>query len=778
MNVLKSLSKYIWGNPDNPELIKITNGELYLVRPNSLKGNRECIFHTAQASVRRTGTDWQYQIVISRVFDEGEEELMDDDEEEFDEEKIFLIDESLRFRKGQFEGLASFSWRDLSGDPDDLFEFVCDMNVTAHTVNTFEFTVYNCMFERKFQLSHEEATEEGIQSFIYEPGKKDDQIDKTPPSTPKNGRTGSKSPYATPTSASTTPKKARTAENPSTPTKSAIILELPGVGSFKTVSMIDVEVELHVFDPRTATFLMQSPLATTSILRGNGYECILLDWLLVEDEDQRHVIQRIEPRMNPVFNTTHHCFIWVYFDGKNSISFNDDILEHETNHHFGYSLGNNLIHSFLIKFLDSDHETSFKKRFTSAMYETLNETKAKEEEQDYLLNAYQDEDVEMSDARDSDEEESEEEEDSSEEDDDDDINTEAEEGDGVNTQLTVGHKLDRSFVLKGNKIGVFKHIDDDKIEFSTNINNIKTTHGKKFNPSKMMLHEGDSTMILMDENDEHNLYKMDLEYGKVVEEWNVHDIIPVANIFPKSKFAQMTGEKTFIGLSQNSIYSIDPRLPDYKLVDEKRRQYVTKNDFLSGTTDAKGHIAVGTAKGDIKLFDSLGKIAKTNLPAMGSAIKGIDVTSDGKWLIATTDKYLLLINTEIKSDHEGRTGFEKSFAKTEKPKAKRLQLKPEHLALMKHDVNFTPARFNTGEYETERTIITSTGPFVITWNFRQVKLGKLNEYHIKRYSDDVVADNFRFGQDKSIVVTLPYDVTLTRKKHLSTPTKSILTPSM
>ncbi|CAI2169985.1 17318_t:CDS:10 [Funneliformis geosporum] len=731
MNVLKSLSKFIWGNPDNPELIKITNGELYLVRPNSLKGNRECIFHTAQASVRRTGADWQYQIVI------------------IDEEKVFLIDESLKFRKGQFEGLASFSWRDLSGDPDDLFEFVCDINITAHTVNTFEYTVYNCMFERKFQLSHDEATEEGIQSFIYEPGKKDDQIDKTPPSTPKNGRSISNSPYATPTSASTTPKRARNAENPSTPTKEAIILELPGVGSFKTVSIIDVEVELHVFDPRTATFLMQSPLATTSILRGNGYEY----WLLVEDDNQRHVTQRIEPRMNPVFNSTHHCFIWVHFDG------------------------NNLIHSYLIKFLGSDHETSFKKRFTSAMYETLNETKAKEEEQDYLINAYQDEDVEMSDARDSDEEESGEETDSSEEDNDD-INTEAEEGDGVNTQLTVGHKLDRSFVLKGNKIGVFKHIDDDKIEFSTNINNISTPKGKKFNPSKMMLHEGDSTMILMDENDEHNLYKMDLEYGKVVEEWNVHDIVPVANIFPKSKFAQMTGEKTLIGLSQNSIYSIDPRLPDYKLVDEKRRQYVTKNDFLSGATDAKGHIAVGTAKGDIKLFDSLGKIAKTNLPAMGSAIKGIDVTSDGKWLIATTDKYLLLINTEIKSDHEGRTGFEKSFAKTEKPKAKRLQLKPEHLALMEHDVNFTPARFNTGEYETEKTIITSTGPFVITWNFRQVKLGKLNDYHIKRYSDDVVADNFRFGQDKSIVVTLPHDVTLTRKKHLSTPTKSILTPSM
>ena len=45
--------------------------------------------------------------------------------------------------------------------------------------------------------------------------------------------------------------------------------------------------------------------------------------------------------------------------------------------HFEYSLGINSIHSFLMRFLDPDDEVSFKKKFTSAMYETLNETNAK-----------------------------------------------------------------------------------------------------------------------------------------------------------------------------------------------------------------------------------------------------------------------------------------------------------------------------------------------------------------------------------------------------------------
>ena len=68
--------------------------------------------------------------------------------------------------------------------------------------------------------------------------------------------------------------KVRNVESSSTPTKK-VGLDLPDGGSSKATSIIDVEVELHVFDPNTATFLMQSPLATASILRGNGYECIL-----------------------------------------------------------------------------------------------------------------------------------------------------------------------------------------------------------------------------------------------------------------------------------------------------------------------------------------------------------------------------------------------------------------------------------------------------------------------------------------------------------------------
>lgn len=37
-------------------------------------------------------------------------------------------------------------------------------------------------------------------------------------------------------------------------------------------------------------------------------------------------------------------------------------------------------------------------------------------------------------------------------------------------------------------------------------------------------------MIMQNPNNPNNLYRMDLEYGKVVDDWKVHDDIPV-NVF-------------------------------------------------------------------------------------------------------------------------------------------------------------------------------------------------------------------------------------------------------
>lgn len=60
-------------------------------------------------------------------------------------------------------------------------------------------------------------------------------------------------------------------------------------------------------------------------------------------------------------------------------------------------------------------------------------------------------------------------------------------------------------------------------------------------------------------------------------------------------------------------------------------------------------------------------------------------------------------------------------------------------------------RFNLGEGQEENAIITSTGQYVIAWDFAKVKKGKHDQYEIKKYEDHVVQDNFKFGDDKEIV---------------------------
>lgn len=61
-----------------------------------------------------------------------------------------------------------------------------------------------------------------------------------------------------------------------------------------------------------------------------------------------------------------------------------------------------------------------------------------------------------------------------------------------------------------------------------------------------------------------------------------------------------------------------------------------------------------------------------------------------------------------------------------------------------------------GEGQDENAIVTSTGQFVIAWDFAKVKKGMLDRYEIKKYEDKVVQDNFKFNDDKEIVRSLRF----------------------
>ena len=481
-------------------------------------------------------------------------------------------------------------------------------------------------------------------------------------------------------------------------------------------------VEYYVYDPNTRLFVPHDMKVKAEILNTGNFSYSLR----VNGEKDVQYHQQIDPHATQHVDRTTLTFIWCFNDkGKISTS--------------------------SLKFSDLGELIKFSNAYGSAVYEIINKEKfidLKSPDAEYLMKPITG-DVEMEEAF-SESEESEYESDSSESNE-----SVKEKQSDFNSELAIGYKDDRAFVSRGSSIGVFRYGEKDRLQFQTNIKDVGTPSGKTFTPKKMMLHQQDSAMILMDPNESSKLYKMDLERGKVVEEWNIHDETSVNNIVSDTKTSQMTNTQTLIGLSDFSIFRIDPRLRGNKRVDSEMKSYKMKNEFTCGTTTESGELAVGSSQGDIRLYNKIDKRAKSLLPGFGDEIIGLDVTADGKWLVATCKSYLLLLNTAT----DNANAFVKAMS--EKPKPIRLQLKPEHLAYINQMIKFTTAKFSTdGNY-----IVTSTGEYIVTFSMKKIRSGKLYDYKIKKYSDTVVAEGFKYGK-QSIVVTLPNDVTVASKQSL------------
>lgn len=774
--MLRNVGKLIFGNASGESVIELPQGQLYLVRPLSPKGYSELIFKDGAARIRRTNQDFQYQLVIQRAYEEGEEELLDDEDGEDAEtaalaaerdEKTFLLDESLHFRSDiRAGGEKVLAWRDLSGDVGDLYEFVCDNSIDESQVQAFVSCAVQCQYERKHRKPHTTATLEDLAAFNFV----DEQpIPTASPIHSPTHSTEAVSPVTMPAPARSTANSALKREKtPTKPSKASASrsaredtpTEAPPVRAHpESKSILAQELaELHLFDFPSGSFILQDPAVKATVHEIGRWRY----YLQIGSKEHRDWLgQEIIADINPVFNFEYLSLIFNAYT------------------HTGEA------YSWLLRFKDETTLSRFQEGLMQALWEQLNEMKwqkVKEDERDYVLEAFND--LTMDDAPHEEEEDlGDEESDDSQrsehydsDEDEDDVATDDKDSGDVNSQLAVGYKHDRSFVVRGSKIGVFKHTPNNHLEFSTNISEVKTPKGQLFRPKKVMLHEEDTNLIVQKDDDPNKLYRMDLNYGKIVDEWKIHDDITVDTFTPENKYAQMTGEQTFLGLSKNALYRIDPRLSGNKLVDSELKQYMSKNDFSAASTTEKGYIAVASNKGDIRMFDRLGINAKTHIPALGEPIIGLDVSADGRWVLGTCRTYLLLIDAlQKEGKNEGKLGFEKSFGKDSKPQPRRLGLTPSHVAQFQHEtgapLSFTPARFNFGEGSEETAIVTATGPFIVRWNLKKVLNGQKDPYTIKRYSEEVKADNFKYGSANNVVVALPNDVNMITKNTLKKPTR-------
>lgn len=471
--------------------------------------------------------------------EEGEDGVAENLAAEKDE-KTFLLDQGLHFRSEIREGGEKvLAWRDLSGDPGDLYEFVCDSSVTAGEVGTFEVVAIKCQYERKARKPNETATEEDLQQFSFteQPIPSASPIaspvvqpfalsNTTKPNSTKGAKTSHSNeimpPKDTGKPKASSKEVARTVAPPSAsqPKGSDILAK--------------EKCELHLFDFQSGAFILQDPSVVATVLETSPWQY----WLQIGNDEKEWLGQPVIADINPVFNFEYLSFIFNHYTEDGSA------------------------YSWLLRFKDQEMLEKFQEGLMQALWESLNEIKwqkSTDDDRQYVLDAFQELTMEDGTKEQEEQEEVEEAEDDGQQSEhydtdesEDDVVVRDDDG-NVNSQLAVGYKHDRSFVVRGSKIGVFKHTPNNNLEFSTNISKVETPGGKLFSPKKVMLHAEDTNMILQKDGDPHSLYRMDLEYGKVVDEWKVHDDIDVKTFAPDKVLRFSLFSSKYLIISRNLL---------------------------------------------------------------------------------------------------------------------------------------------------------------------------------------------------------------------------------
>lgn len=95
-----------------------------------------------------------------------------------------------------------------------------------------------------------------------------------------------------------------------------------------------------------------------------------------------------------------------------------------------------------------------------------------------------------------------------------------------NSESVQAHTYDRTFVVQGPVVKIYKEADEQSsergIKYETKLPRIKNEAGEYIRPTSVILHKGESNMIFTDANDTSQIFNYDLEHGKIVEQFNVN----------------------------------------------------------------------------------------------------------------------------------------------------------------------------------------------------------------------------------------------------------------
>ncbi|KAL1202846.1 Protein CYPRO4 [Cardamine amara subsp. amara] len=369
--------------------------------------------------------------------------------------------------------------------------------------------------------------------------------------------------------------------------------------------------------------------------------------------------------------------------------------------------------------------------------------------------------------------------------------------------LTLG-ALDNSFLVNDSGVQVYRNMERGIhgkgvcVRFDSG--NSKFGSGSsQTTPNKALLMRAETNMMLMSpakQGKPHSsaVKQLDLESGKIVTEWKFEKDgteITMRDITNDTKGSQLDpSESTFLGLDDNRLCQWDMRdkrgivqnIESPILEWTQGHQFSRGTNFQCFATTGDGSIVVGSLDGKIRLYSKTSmRMAKTAFPGLGSPITHVDVSYDGKWILGTTDTYLVLICT-LFTDKNGqtKTGFSGRMG-NKIPAPRLLKLTPLDSHLAGKDNKFHGGHFSwvTESGKQERHIVATVGKFSVIWDLERVKnsghecyrnqqgLKSCYCYKILLKDESIVEsrfmhDNFSFSGNKSpeapLVVATPLKV--------------------
>ena len=327
-----------------------------------------------------------------------------------------------------------------------------------------------------------------------------------------------------------------------------------------------------------------------------------------------------------------------------------------------------------------------------------------------------------------------------------------------NKLMTQAFKFDKAFLIKDNNSIDVLNLEEGNNNINKTTSFIPFKNNTNVQISEAKMFSGDNHILFKDKINEDTLWEYDLNKESIVQEWKCGDNgAKLIDFTHSKKLGQLSPYCDIYGINKNKIFSMDGRVnrPN-KIVEDKIYGPGASKDFTCIGTPEFEAFATGSKDGNIRLYNDISKNAKTLIPCYGDPIISIDITKNGDYLLVTCEKYLMLINT--RGEHN-----ENAFTVS----LRRARRKPITLKMSPEDVvnrqlgedNYTPAKFDINKSTNETIITSSLGPYIIVWNFEQVKKGIVNSYQLKNVNEYVIGNTTKFNKNK-LIVTMPNEVLL------------------